>query len=122
MAETGSLCSAFQDLRGGAHLAAGILPRATETCGLARTLNQENIAGGPFESLSWNIANWNRTAGGGRTAGGVRHAQARRIWPIGSPCMVQAGVSDGTLCGPLKTSSGSYLAFTRDRRARFSPW
>jgi len=30
--------------------------------GISRTLNLENIAGGPFESDYWNIANWNRIA------------------------------------------------------------
>ena len=38
-----------------------LAPRTTEKYGLARSLNMENIAGGPFESLYWNIANWNRT-------------------------------------------------------------
>jgi peptide/nickel transport system substrate-binding protein len=37
-----------------------LVQRATEKYGLAKTLNKENIAGGPFESLYWNIANWNR--------------------------------------------------------------
>nr|MBA3450248.1 peptide ABC transporter substrate-binding protein [Chloroflexia bacterium] len=39
-----------------------IVQRASEKYGLAKTLNKENIAGGPFESLYWNIANWNRTS------------------------------------------------------------
>jgi peptide/nickel transport system substrate-binding protein len=37
-----------------------IVQRASEKYALAKTLNKENIAGGPFESLYWNIANWNR--------------------------------------------------------------
>jgi len=37
-----------------------LVQRASEKYGLAKTLNKENIAGGPFESLYWNIANWNR--------------------------------------------------------------
>jgi peptide/nickel transport system substrate-binding protein len=37
-----------------------LVQRASEKYGMARTLNKENIAGGPFESLYWNIANWNR--------------------------------------------------------------
>ena len=39
-----------------------IVQRATEKYGLAKTLNKENIAGGPFDALYWNIANWNRTS------------------------------------------------------------
>ncbi len=39
-----------------------LVQRASEKYGLAKTLNKENIAGGPFESLYWNIANWNRTS------------------------------------------------------------
>jgi peptide/nickel transport system substrate-binding protein len=39
-----------------------IVQRATEKYGLARSLTKENIAGGPFDSLYWNIANWNRTS------------------------------------------------------------
>jgi peptide/nickel transport system substrate-binding protein len=38
-----------------------IVQRASEKYGIAKDLNKENIAGGPFESLYWNIANWNRT-------------------------------------------------------------
>jgi peptide/nickel transport system substrate-binding protein len=41
-----------------------IVQRASEKYGLAKDLNKDNIAGGPFESLYWNIANWNRTDGG----------------------------------------------------------
>jgi peptide/nickel transport system substrate-binding protein len=39
-----------------------LVQRASEKYALARTLNPENIAAGPFESLYWNIANWNRVA------------------------------------------------------------
>jgi len=39
-----------------------IVQRASEKYGLAKTLNKDNIAGGPFESLYWNIANWNRVS------------------------------------------------------------
>ncbi len=39
-----------------------LVQRASEKYALAKTLRKENIAGGPFEALYWNIANWNRTA------------------------------------------------------------
>ncbi|MCC6315801.1 MAG: peptide ABC transporter substrate-binding protein [Thermomicrobiales bacterium] len=39
-----------------------IVQRASEKYALAKSLNHENIAGGPFEALYWNIANWNRGA------------------------------------------------------------
>jgi peptide/nickel transport system substrate-binding protein len=39
-----------------------IVQRATEKYGLAKTLNKDNIAGGPFDALYWNIANWNRVS------------------------------------------------------------
>jgi peptide/nickel transport system substrate-binding protein len=39
-----------------------IVQRASEKYALAKDLTKENIAGGPFESLYWNIANWNRTS------------------------------------------------------------
>jgi peptide/nickel transport system substrate-binding protein len=39
-----------------------IVQRASEKYGIAKNLRKENIAGGPFESLYWNIANWNRTS------------------------------------------------------------
>ncbi len=39
-----------------------ILQRASEKYGIAKTLNKENIAGGPFDALYWNIANWNRVS------------------------------------------------------------
>ena len=39
-----------------------LIQRATEKYGIAKTLNHDNIAGGPFESLYWNIANWNRVS------------------------------------------------------------
>jgi len=38
-----------------------LVQRASEKFGIAKRLNKENIAGGPFESLYWNIANWNET-------------------------------------------------------------
>ena len=38
-----------------------LVQRASEKYALAKTLRKENIAGGPFEALYWNIANWNRT-------------------------------------------------------------
>ncbi|MEA2527439.1 MAG: peptide/nickel transport system substrate-binding protein [Thermomicrobiales bacterium] len=34
---------------------------AAEAFAIAKTLRQENIAAGPFEPLTWNIANWNGT-------------------------------------------------------------
>ncbi len=37
-----------------------LVQRASEKYALASTLNADNIAAGPFESLYWNIANWNR--------------------------------------------------------------
>src|SRR5215212_6994139 len=39
-----------------------LVQRATEKYGLAKTLNEDNIAGGPFDALYWNIANWNRVS------------------------------------------------------------
>ena len=39
-----------------------LVQRASEKYGIAKTLNNENIAGGPFEALYWNIANWNRVS------------------------------------------------------------
>ena len=39
-----------------------LVQRASEKYGIAKTLNHANIEGGAFESLYWNIANWNRTA------------------------------------------------------------
>jgi peptide/nickel transport system substrate-binding protein len=39
-----------------------LVQRATEKYGIAKTLNHDNIEGGPFESLYWNIANWNRVS------------------------------------------------------------
>jgi peptide/nickel transport system substrate-binding protein len=39
-----------------------IVQRASEKYGIAKTLTKENIAGGPFEALYWNIANWNRSS------------------------------------------------------------
>jgi peptide/nickel transport system substrate-binding protein len=39
-----------------------IVQRASEKFGIAKDLNKETIAGGPFESLYWNIANWNRVS------------------------------------------------------------
>jgi hypothetical protein len=36
-----------------------IVQRASEKYAIAKRLRKENIAGGPFESLYWNIANWN---------------------------------------------------------------
>ena len=39
-----------------------LVQRASEKYALATDLNKENIAGGPFESLYWNIANWNRVS------------------------------------------------------------
>jgi peptide/nickel transport system substrate-binding protein len=39
-----------------------LVQRATEKYGLAKTLNKDNIAGGPFDALYWNIANWNRVS------------------------------------------------------------
>ena len=40
-----------------------IVQRASEKYAIAKTLNHDNIAGGPFEALYWNIANWNRIPG-----------------------------------------------------------
>jgi peptide/nickel transport system substrate-binding protein len=37
-----------------------LVQRASEKYGIAKSLNHDNIAGGPFEALYWNIANWNR--------------------------------------------------------------
>jgi peptide/nickel transport system substrate-binding protein len=37
-----------------------LVQRASEKYGISTTLRPENIAGGPFEALYWNIANWNR--------------------------------------------------------------
>jgi len=37
-----------------------LVQRATEKYGIAKTLNNDNVEGGPFEALYWNIANWNR--------------------------------------------------------------
>lgn len=37
-----------------------LVQRAAEKYGISKTLRHENIAGGPFEALYWNIANWNR--------------------------------------------------------------
>ncbi|HEX5500510.1 MAG TPA: peptide ABC transporter substrate-binding protein, partial [Thermomicrobiales bacterium] len=37
-----------------------LVQRASEKYAIAKTLNHDNIAGGPFEALYWNIANWNR--------------------------------------------------------------
>ena len=50
------------DVGGGGVCALEVLlvQRASEKYALARTLNADNIAAGPFESLYWNIANWNR--------------------------------------------------------------
>jgi peptide/nickel transport system substrate-binding protein len=39
-----------------------IVQRASEKYGLSKRLNKENIAGGPFEALYWNIANWNEVS------------------------------------------------------------
>ena len=39
-----------------------LVQRASEKYALAKSLRKENIAGGSFEALYWNIANWNRTA------------------------------------------------------------
>lgn len=40
-----------------------LVQRASEKYGIANRLNKDNIAGGPFESLYWNIANWNESGG-----------------------------------------------------------
>jgi peptide/nickel transport system substrate-binding protein len=37
-----------------------LVQRSSEKYGIAKTLRPENIAGGPFEALYWNIKNWNR--------------------------------------------------------------
>jgi peptide/nickel transport system substrate-binding protein len=37
-----------------------LVQRAAEKYALAKSLRKENIAGGPFESLYWNIVNWNK--------------------------------------------------------------
>jgi peptide/nickel transport system substrate-binding protein len=37
-----------------------IVQRASEKYAIAKTVNHDNIAGGPFEALYWNIANWTR--------------------------------------------------------------
>jgi peptide/nickel transport system substrate-binding protein len=37
-----------------------LVQRASEKYGISTMLNHDNIAGGPFEALYWNIANWNR--------------------------------------------------------------
>lgn len=39
-----------------------LVQRASEKYALAKTLRNDNVAGGPFEALYWNIANWNRTS------------------------------------------------------------
>jgi peptide/nickel transport system substrate-binding protein len=39
-----------------------IVQRASEKYGLAKDLIKDNIAGGLFESLYWNIANWNHVS------------------------------------------------------------
>lgn len=38
-----------------------IVQRAAEKYAISTTLRDANVAGGPFETLYWNIANWNRT-------------------------------------------------------------
>ena len=35
-----------------------LVQRASEKYGINKRLNKENVAGGPFEALYWNIANW----------------------------------------------------------------
>jgi len=37
-----------------------LVQRAAEKYGIAKSLRPDNIAGGSFEALYWNIANWNR--------------------------------------------------------------
>jgi peptide/nickel transport system substrate-binding protein len=37
-----------------------LVQRASEKYGISTKLNNDNIAGGPFEALYWNIANWNQ--------------------------------------------------------------
>jgi peptide/nickel transport system substrate-binding protein len=39
-----------------------LVQRASEKYGIATSLRKENIEGGPFEALYWNIANWNRVS------------------------------------------------------------
>ncbi len=39
-----------------------LVQRASEKYAIAKSLNHDNIAGGPFEALYWNIANWNRVS------------------------------------------------------------
>jgi hypothetical protein len=36
-----------------------LVQRASAKYGIAKRLNTDNVAGGPFSSLYWNIANWN---------------------------------------------------------------
>jgi peptide/nickel transport system substrate-binding protein len=40
-----------------------LVQRASEKYAIAKRLNHDNVAGGPFESLYWNIANWNESGG-----------------------------------------------------------
>ena len=40
-----------------------LVQRAAEKTGLANTFRQENLAAGAFDTLYWNIANWNRVEG-----------------------------------------------------------
>lgn len=40
-----------------------LVQRAAEKYAIAKTLNNNNVAGSFFEALYWNIANWNRVAG-----------------------------------------------------------
>jgi peptide/nickel transport system substrate-binding protein len=37
-----------------------LVQRASEKYGISKSLNNDNVAGGPFEALYWNIANWNK--------------------------------------------------------------
>ena len=39
-----------------------LVQRASEKYALAKTLRNDNVGGGPFEALYWNIANWNRVS------------------------------------------------------------
>jgi peptide/nickel transport system substrate-binding protein len=39
-----------------------LVQRAAEKYGISKTLRNDNIAGGPFEALYWNIANWNKAS------------------------------------------------------------
>ncbi len=46
---------------------AAVIPlvhRSSQRYAIANTLRDENVAAGPFESLYWNSANWNRTESG----------------------------------------------------------